>query len=379
MSALKLQVKQSDFYALVSQAYGLIEKRSIMPILSKVLISAKKNSLHIQATDQDNSLQSQISAQVKEEGQIVVDAQSLFDILKELDDTELLVHSDSKGKKIQLKQRKCEFHLTGLAVQDFPVFPPFKMKNFFLMGAGELKQLIDKTFYCSSLDDTRYHLTGVFFESSGKNGKTLRFVATDGHRLGLAQCSGKDKVLEKGVIIPKKGIVEIKKLLSSSEEESVKVAVEGPRILFQQKHIVLSIKLVEGSFPHYQPFIPKEKPVTLLKINTTMFSQALKRVSLLSNTRFKGVTFHIKGNKIAMEAEHPELGSAHNEVECLDKKGPDLSIRFNARYVLEALNHLDGEEAELELKNKVSPCLIRPVTKKEASFSSLGVVMPMQI
>ena len=386
MAALKVQIDRAAFFYLVSQAYSLIEKRSVMPILSKVLIYTKQNNLHIQATDQDNSLQSHIPAQVEKEGQIVVDAQNLFDILRELDDKEILLAKEEHSNKIQLKQETSVFFLKGQDVKDFPSFPPFKMKKNFFIKAADLKFLIDKTVYCTSLDETRYHLTGVFFESmrTKTNQQRLRFVATDGHRLAVSECSCEQEVFKngEGVIIPKKGIMEIKKLISQPSDDPVEVSIEKPRILFRQKDTILSIKLVEGSYPNYQQLIPKDKQAEVFfKVKADVFHQALRRVSLLSNNRFKGVTFQIKGKKIQMEAEHPELGSAQNEIESVRKTGSDLKIRFNARYILEAINSLNCEEVEIELKNKTFPCLIRPSeeNKEKKNQETLCVIMPMQI
>ena len=390
MPQLKAQIKRSDFFNLVSQAYGLIEKKSVMSILSKVLISTEKKGLSIQATDQDNSLQSQVPATVETPGQVVIDAQSLYDILKELPDGDIKIN-DQDGQKLRLKQGASVFNLLNLKVEDFPAFPPFQMKNSFFIKSSVLKQLIDKTAYCASTDETRYHLTGVFFEVANsvmekedKADKKLffRFVATDGHRLGLAEFSCEKNSLDKGVIISKKGVQEIKKLIfHTSSEENVEVAVDSSRILFRYEQAVLSVKLVVGSYPNYQPLIPKKNSVAVV-LNTEAFSQTLRRVSLLSSNRFKGVNFHVKATKIQMEAENPELGSARDEVDCVRKKGEDLKVRFNARYVLEALNSIESEKALLEFGGREAPCVILPIDNKKQEMqqkNSISVVMPMKM
>jgi len=385
MSKLDIQVKRSDFFNLVSQAYSLIEKRNIMPILSKVLICGDKNDLSVQATDQDNSLQSYIPAQIKKTGKVVIDAQNLYEILKELPEGDIEL-SQQDDKKIRLKQGTSIFHLLSLEVKDFPAFPPFNMKDSFFIEAKTIKYLIEKTSFCSSLDDTSYHLTGVFFEQAKevmkKDGKdVIRFVATDGHRLGLAEnpCAS-DISLKDGVIISKKGVQEIKKLISYMDtEEKLEITIKPPRILFQHGKTTLSVKLVEGSYPNYQPLIPKESNVQVV-LSTEEFGHSLRKVSLLSSSKYKGVNFYIKKNKIQMEAENPDLGSAQDEVKSERKKGEDLAVRFNARYVLEALRSIDSEKTLLEFCGKEKPCLIRPYLENEnKSEQGLCVVMPMKM
>ena len=390
---MKIQIKRSDFFHLASQAYSLIEKRNVMPILSKAYLKAKKNRLYIQATDQDNSLESYVPAEVEETGEAVLDAQSLYDILKELPDG--LVTLSGEEDKFKLEQQASLFHLLSVNVQDFPKFPSFNMDQSFSIKSEVLKLLIDKTVYCSSVDDIRYHLTGVFFElitssseedsQSSKDNKTpyFRFVATDGHRLGLAEHSfGEDFSMEKGVIISRKGVQEIKKLLINAQsQEKVEVALNPARILFRLKNAVLSVKLVDGSYPDYQPFIPKSSAV-LVEVDKEHFNQTLKRVSLLSHNRYKGVTFYVEDKKIRMEAESPDLGSAQDEVKVLSKKGQNLTIRFNARYVLEALSVIESQNVLLEFGGKNKACVFIPKEskgKKSLLQKSFGVVMPMRI
>ena len=373
--ALDIKVKRDDLFSLVSQAHSLIEKRNIIPILSKVLIEAKVNRILIKATDQDNSLQSQITAKVKDAGLVVVDAQNLFDILKELPQGDVELKADSNEKKLRLSQGASVFNLLCLNVKDFPEFPSFQLKDHFIIKRDDLKEMIERTLYCASTDETRYHLTGVFFENVMKGKKCLfRFVATDGHRLGLMESVCSKSFLEEGVIIAKKGVQEIRKLITYSEEEDIEVSVEKARVLLRIGPTVLSAKLVEGTYPDYQPLIPK-KHFVRVKVDVEQFSQALRRVALLSNSRFKGVTFQIKGNFIQMEAEHPEMGSAKDEVKCMEKDGDDLKVRFNARYLLEAVATMKQKDVLMEFNGKDRPVLI----KADEKDLGLSVIMPMKI
>ena len=377
-SLLKASVEQTDFLEIISKAHSLIEKRSIIPILSKVLIQARENSLHIQATDQDNSIQSDIPANVEKKGEIVLDSQSLFDILKELTTGNVYLQEQS-GKKLRLSQKASIFNLIGMDSKDFPAFPSFSMKDSFFIASNLLKKLVEKSSYCASMDETRYHLNGVFFEivESAKN-FYFRFVATDTHRMALAEepCPNKH-FLKEGVIIPDKGVKEIKKLISYSEEDQIECAVDIPRILFRHKKTVLSIKLVEGKYPNYQQLIPKKSSISLT-VDSDVFSKALRRAALLSSTRFKAVTLDIQKNKICMKAEDSERGFAQDEVEVIQKTGSDLKVRFNARYVLDAINSLDAPNIRLEFNNSEAACLLRPEDHKSSS-RYISIIMPMKI
>ena len=384
MSKIKLSIKRSPFFELISQANSLIEKRNVSPVLSKVLLQAEEKSLLIQATDQNNSLQGRVQAKVSQQGKTVIDAQSLYDILKELSEGELEL-SEQSDKKIKIKQGPSLFHLLSSSAKDFPVFPPFQMENSFFIKSLSLRNMIEKTFYCSSLDETRYHLTGVFFEvKPSVNSKEglgqdlcVRFVATDGHRLGLAEQPCKVS-LDKGVIISQKGVQEIRKLVAQAEKnEETEIMVEPPRILLKSKDTVLSVKLVEGEYPNYSSLIPKKSAVKLT-LNAEHFEQALKRVSLLSSSRFKGVNFHIMEKKIQMEAENPELGSARDEVACVRQKGEDLKARFNAGYILAALSSMGKGPLELSFGGGEKPCVLSPI-KEKGLKKSLCVVMPMKM
>ena len=459
MSLLQVTIKRSDFFILISKAYGLIEKRVVMPILSKVLITAKENRLFVLATDQDNCLQSYVPAQVKSEGQVVVDTQTLYDILKELPEGEINfgfegpraeqdLEIKARKQKLKLKQKTSVFQLMELNVEDFPVCPSFHVKNTFKINHKALEYLIESTLYCASVDETRYHLTGVFFEAAysitekreeKKQGKEkeyfFRFVATDGHRLGLAEYPCGEEAKEvinqlsqenseevrekeekrdkeggeslsvvneenkkteidnrkeknkkiKGVIISKKGVQEIKKLIShSASEESVEVEIASSRILFRYGSTVLSVKLVEGSYPNYQLLMPKISTVSLT-LDTEKFSQTLRRVSLLSSNRFKGVNIQIEEKKVQIKAENPELGSAQDEIVCQKKEGENLRVRFNARYILEALNAISSKSVLIEFRGAEDPCILRPIWEKEKKEEktqkqrNIGVVMPMKI
>ena len=392
----KCQAKRDLLFKIVSQAYNLIEKKRISTgndIFSRVLLLGTKGYLEVRATDKDNSFQGKVPAKISTPGKVVVDAQSLFDILKELKSGDVSLEQKSENQLIRLEQGSSVFNLFGVDVSQFPTFPDFKMDDSFKMKTEDIKSMIDQTLYASSIDETRYHLTGVYFEvvkqstalnrkekPSGK-GLCFRFVATDGHRLALSEVSAGRKFFSDGVIISRKGVGEIKRLLSSSEEETVEVAIEKPRILFRFPHAVLSVKLVEGEYPGYQAFIPKSHSLSF-RVNREQFIQSLRRVALLlsSTNRFYGVTFQIQEKNILMKtADIPKIGSARDKVGIMDKKGDNITMQFNARYVLDTISSFYSEDLVVEIMAKDKACLFYPYATKGEKQQNLGVVMPMRL
>ena len=395
----KCQANRELLFGIVSQAFNLIEKRRISvenDIFSKILILGKNNYLEIRATDKDNSFQGKVRANILVPGKILVDAQSLFDILKELIDGNICIEQErtSDNCLIRLEQGSSIFNIFGSDVNNFPTFPEFKMKDSFKMKIQDIKCMIDQSLYASSIDETRYHLTGVFFEITKENQALLsnkdeekkalcfRFVATDGHRLALSEVSADRKFFKSGVIISRKGVGEIKRLLNAySKEEQVEVSIEKPRILFRFPNAMLSVKLVEGDYPGYHAFIPSSHTLSF-RVNREQFIQSLRRVALLlsSTNRFYGVTFHIQEKSILMKtADIPKIGSAKDEVNIFDKKGKNINIQFNARYVLDTLNSFYSEDIIVEIKSKDKACLFYPYTSKGKKKQNLGVVMPMRL
>ena len=371
---MKISVEKKDLLNVIARAQNIVEKRNTMPILVNVLLEAKGETLRGFATDLEVSLTDEIPAQIKTPGKVAVNAKSLFEIIKELPDGRIDLER-KENNWLKISQARAVFNIVGISPEEYPVFPTFQTQEFVKIEAEVLSEMIEKTIFSVSTDETRYHLNGVYFEVRNEEGASVyRMVATDGHRLSMVdrKIGTGAKGTPQGVIVPRKGLHEIKKLLETVDD-SVELAIEGAQLIVRQGTTVLMIRLIEGKYPNYQQLIPQNLKEFFLVPRESLLA-SLKRVSLLSNAKSKGVTFSLAGGRMEITSNNPELGDAKEELE-VEYKGKDLRIGFNARYVLDVLTNMHDEIVKVELKDQLSPGLIRP--DKDASY--LCVVMPMRI
>lgn len=368
---MKIEIQKKDLLSLLSRTQNIVEKRNTMPILVNVLLEAGQGFLKAYATDLEVSLTDTAPSQVKEAGKVAVSAKSLFEITKELFDGPIqLVKKDNNW--LEIKQGKFLSKIIGVSAEEYPVFPTYSSENFSKINAADFKMMIDKTIYSVSNDETRYHLNGVFFESFDK--KLITMVATDGHRLSLIKVPfGHLNFAEKvGVIIPKKGLFEIKKLIESSVED-VYIAVEGSQFILKSGSCILMIRLIEGKYPNYQQFIPQKFSHKIVIPRENILS-SLKRVSLLANQKSKAIQMNFSNGRLEITSNNPELGDAKEEMD-IAYKGPDLKIGFNAKYIEDVLKNIDQQDVEFELNDQLSPGVVKAHDKSDY----INVVMPMRI
>ncbi len=277
---------------------------------------------------------------------------------------------------IEVKSKKSVFNIVGAAPDEFPAFPKYSSKDFIRVQGLLLKDMIEKTIYSVSNDETRYHLNGVYFERMVNSGNAnFRMVATDGHRLSLIEkkvevpvTSGKAE----GVIIPKKGLHELKKLLEN-DEGTLEMAFEGSHVIVKKESTVLLIRLIDGKYPNYQQLIPS-RLMKRVAVSREELLSCLRRVSLLSNQKSKGVTLSISKNSMEIISNNPEIGDAKEELD-VRYTGDAMKIGFNAKYLMDILNTIQDEEIDLELNDQLSPGILRPAS--DSSYTC--VVMPMRI
>ncbi|MCB0361919.1 MAG: DNA polymerase III subunit beta, partial [Bdellovibrionales bacterium] len=295
---MKLQIEQSHFLTLLSRTQNIVEKRNTMPILINVLLDARDNFLRVFATDLEVSLTDEVSCLVEKAGRVAVNAKSLFDILKELPAGPIEIEKRDNNW-LHIRQNQVESNIVGISPEEYPVFPSFSTEAFIRLEASVLSEMIEKTIYSVSSDETRYHLNGVYFhpfQEGGRNG--FRMVATDGHRLSLIERKATDQVdhlAGAGVIIPRKGLNEIRKLLDHTDKP-VEIAIDGAQLIVRSGSTVLMIRLIEGKYPNYQQLIPRDL-TQCLSVNRDALLSSLKRVSLFSNQKSKGVTLILTKNQ----------------------------------------------------------------------------------
>lgn len=368
---MKLEIDKRDLLGLIGKTQNIVEKRNTMPILVNILLEADQNSLKVFATDLEVSLTDQIKVKVHQAGKVAVSAKSLFEIAKELSEGPITLIK-KENNWLEIKQGKYTSKIVGISSEEYPIFPTYNSQAFISIDAQVLKEMIDKTIYSVSNDETRYHLNGVFFELSPQGG--FKMVATDGHRMSLVNKPFSDiKVTAtQGVIIPRKGLHEIKKILEGIEG-NVEIAIEGSQFVLKYLSTILMIRLIEGKYPNYQQFIPQKLPQKVM-IGREAFLTSLKRVSLLANAKSKAVLLNLSNGKMEISSNNPDLGDAKEEIE-VEYTGSDIKIGFNAKYVTDILTSMNQDKIDFELNDHLSPGLIRP--HNDASYTC--VVMPMRI
>lgn len=368
---MKLEIEKKDLLGLIGKTQNIVEKRNTMPILVNILLEADKNTLKVFATDLEVSLTDQVPAKITQPGKVAVSAKKLFEIAKELGEGPIrLVKKENHW--LVIEQGKYRSQLVGVSADEYPIFPAHSSQSYMEIDAQVLKDMIDKTIYSVSSDETRYHLNGVYLEINPQSG--FKMVATDGHRMSLVSKSvGSLKTsVNQGVIIPRKGLHEIKKILDSVSGH-VEIAIEGSQFVLRTADTTLMIRLIEGKYPNYQQFIPTKLPQKI-KIGRDAFLSSLKKVSMMANEKSKAVLLNLSKGRMEISSNNPELGDAKDEIE-VDYQGQEFKIGFNARYIQDVLASIQDESIDFELNDQLSPGLMRP--HNDSTYTC--VVMPMRI
>ncbi|MRR57335.1 MAG: DNA polymerase III subunit beta [Deltaproteobacteria bacterium] len=372
---MEFAIAKDNFLKALQRVQGIVENRKTMPILSNVLIDARPERIDIIATDLEVGMKSSYPANVVKEGKITVSAKKLYEIIKELPESEIRF-STRENDWVDLRCGKAHFNLVGLSPEEFPFFPAVNDSTFLKLDGSLLREMVEMTSFAICHDETKYNLNGIFIKAVEQdNGTLLRMVATDGHRLSMAEreipaVSSSD--LKNGVIFPKKGIFELKKLTDDDDSEIMLSFLDNSSVLKKNDTLVL-MRLVDGYFPDYTRVLPadNDKSVT---INRENFFHSLRRMAILSSEKFKGIMMELKSGVMEISASNPELGDAREALE-VDYAGPDLSIRFNARYLIDVLSVIGEELVNLELKDELSPAVLKPHQGK----GFLSVIMPMRV
>ncbi len=371
---LSFTIHREKFLQGLSRVQSVVEKKNTVPILSNVLFEGKGGKLRLAATDMEVGISGYLDATLKGEGSTTLSARKLFEIIKELP-SESDVSFNVKGdERAEIRCGTSSFELMGLPAADFPQFPAFKEERFFTLQAGTLRDMIRKTIYASSTDETRFNFTGVLLETGdGKKKNHVRMVATDGHRLAYCEreVEGKGRPGE-NVIIPRKSLNELKRLLDEGEGD-IQVDFQPPYGVFKRDDTVLTTRLLDMSFPNYQQVIPKEETIAAT-VAREPFMGAIRRVSLLSSERSRAVKFTFRKGEVTVHTVNPDLGKA-TETIAAGYEGEEMEISFNARYFLDSLSALETEEIALSLRDPLSSCLVTP----KGDRSTLAVIMPMRV
>lgn len=351
-------------------------RRSTLPILSHIFMQWEKNSLFLTGTDLETGIREELTSTVHKAGKASVSAKKLYEIVREL--PEEPIHIQKKENHwITLQSGNSIFNLAGLDPDEFPSLPTYQDGYFSKVPTHLIKEMIEKTVFAASNEESRYHLNGVLLLQIKQGGKELlRMVATDGHRLSLIDREGQAiRGIEKGVIIPKKGVLEIKKIMGDKDgEEEMEIYFDQNHGFFKMGKSLMVIRLVEGEFPEYEQVIPKGNDKRIVMGKERIYG-CLRRISTMASERVEGIKLSLKKNLMELSSYHQDFGDAKEEVE-VAYEGPSLGIGFNARYLMEALNVIDTEDVLMELKDEGSPGIIKPRSEAPHQFC---IIMPMRI
>ena len=366
---MKFNIKRELLLPPLQIVNTVVERRHTLPILSNLLISLNKNNISITGTDMEVEVIASINASTGEECEFTIPGRKLLDICRALPESAELDFTVERDQ-ITLKTGKSRFTLVTLPSKDFPTTEVSEPIVKFEIEQGTLKSLIEDTMFAMAQQDVRYYLNGLLLEA---NAQWLRTVATDGHRLALKEISCELPVTDLiQVIIPRKGVIELYRLLDDSDEPAT-VQITRNHIRVILKGVQFTSKLIDGKFPDYERVLPKETNTPLIAVKDAL-KQSLTRASILSNEKYKGVRIILKKNSLQALAHNPEQEEAEEEVE-VDYQGQEMEIGFNVTYLLDAINAIKTDRVIMATKDPDSSCLILPEEESGCKY----VVMPMRL
>ncbi len=365
---MKLSVQREQLIAPLQAVIGVVERRQTMPILANVLFVARDGLLSITGTDLEVELVAMTELEIQEDGEITVPARKLLDICRALPDgAEISLQQDRE--RIQVKSGRSRFNLATLPAAEFPTVEDISVQQTLTIKQADLKHLLDKTHFSMAQQDVRYYLNGLLLEA---NGKRLRAVATDGHRLALCDLElGEKGSAQQQVIVPRKGVLELQRLLGSEGE--VVIYIGSNHIRAEMDGIRFTSKLIDGRFPEYERVIPSQISQTM-QADREILRHALQRTAILSNEKYRGIRLDIRGDMLVIQANNPEHEEAHEEL-AVEYAGEELEIGFNVNYLLDALSAVENDTVEVGLSDSNSSCLIREPGSDVCRY----VVMPMRL
>ncbi len=372
---MKLTIERAALLRALGHVQNVVERRNAIPVLSNVLIEAARNRIQLCATDMDIAIVDAADAALQKDGATTAPVHTLFDIVRKLPEGAQveIAQSGEKGQ-LSLRAGRAHFTLSCLPREDFPSLAEGDLPHHFELAAEELRTVIDRTKFAISNEETRYYLGGIYCHAAEAHGvKLLRAVATDGHRLARAEMplpEGAEGM--PGVIVPRKAVTELRRLLDESNEP-VKIGLSASKIRFAFDKVVLTSKLIDGTFPDYERVIPSAND-KVLKVERKLFAEAVDRVSTISVEKSRAVKLVLNSGSITLQATSPEAGTASEEIEA-SYSAAALEIGFNSRYLLDIVQQIEGDTAEFQLADAGSPTIIRD----SSDATALYVLMPMRV
>lgn len=371
---MQIQVQTELLREALNKILTVVDKKNSRPILTCTLINAKNSQIELSATDLEVSAKIIIPAKVKNPGQFCVNSKNIFDILRELPDGEVTLEMGENETSLRLSYKDIFYSLLIYKTDDFPHLTFENQYNQFHLKASQLLAIINKTSHAISTDETRLFLNGIYLQEIDHK---LRAVATDGHRLSLIETeleNGQIDTLINGIIVPKKGVYELKKIAETYNDKDIKISVDDSFMFVSaEEKYFLSIRLIAREYPKYQASIPSKMSFKLVADRDALLD-AVKRIRIMSNEKSHGVRVKLNDKEISIMAQHPSLGEAEEKL-AVDYDGKEMEIGFNARFLIDALAVLDEGDVSIELNNELSPVIL----KSTMLPNYLGIIMPLRL
>jgi DNA polymerase III subunit beta len=372
---MKITIERAALLRALGHVQSVVERRNTIPILSNVLMKAENGRLSLSATDMDLEVVEVVPAQITGEGRTTAPAHTLYDIVRKLRDG-AQVELDAGGDRnaMVLRSGRSTFTLACLPAEDYPVMGGAPLAHEFMLSANDLKNLIDRTRFAISTEETRYYLNGIYLHATRSGDvDVLRAVATDGHRLARVEVPLPDGAAGMpGVIVPRKTVQELRKLLEETDQ-GVRVELSDTKIRFDMGEGVLTSKLIDGTFPEYDRVIPSGND-KIMEVDTKLFAEAVDRVSTISTEKSRAVKLAVEHGSLTLSATSPENGTALEELEVGYGSTP-LEIGFNSRYLLDITQQIEGDGVQFIMADSGSPTILRD----SGDHSALYVLMPMRV
>ncbi len=371
---MKLSIDRAALLRSLNHVQSVVERRNTIPILSNVLMKAENNVLSLSSTDMDLEINESVAANVNEAGATTAPAHTLHDIVRKLPDgSDVEIELNPDGTQMTVRSGRSKFKLSCLPVADFPEITTGDLPHSFTIPAADLRALIDRTKFAMSTEETRYYLNGIYIHEADNDGvKVLRAVSTDGHRLARFEMPLPEGAAGMpGVIVPRKAVGEVRKLIEDAADV-IQITLSENKIRFSFDHVVLTSKLIDGTFPDYQRVIPQGND-KIVEVDPKAFTKAIDRVSTISDGKSRALKITLAGKQMTLSASSPEAGSATEEMEV--NGDSDMEIGFNAKYLLDITSQIEGDGCRLTLADSASPTIIQD----NSDPSALYVLMPLRV
>ena len=372
---MQLSIERAALLKALGHVQNVVERRNTIPILSNVLLAAEGDAMALSATDLDMEIIDETPGRVEGAGQITAPAHTLYEIVRKLPEgAEVELRYSGDDPRLQVSAGRSKFNLPVLPAGDFPVMSSDGLGNRFVIDAKDLIRLIDTTRFAISTEETRYYLNGLYLHTVVEAGVAkLRAVATDGRRLALAEMPAPEGAAgAPGVIVPRKTVAEARRLLEDAGE-SVEVQISAQKIRFDFGRAVLTSKVIDGAFPDYPRVIPQGNS-RILVVDNGMFARAVDRVSTISEEKSRSVKVAVERGKVVLTVRNMEAGQAVEEVEA-DYEGEGFEVGFNARYLLDVADQIQGETAEFRFAEPHDPTLVLDPADPDVQY----VLMPLRV